>query len=158
MSIRPSPKICVGASAGGHTNELLALLKAADRWPVKPSVYITTLDIVADSFASKGRVYVIGECDRRHPGRALGVLMRAVRCALKERPDVVITTGSLPLAMVCFFTKLLGSKIIWIDSVAQMEDLSVSGRFVRLFADICLSQWPEVAQKYRNVEYVGEVL
>lgn len=151
-------KICVGASAGGHTNELLALLRASGGWPAGPAVYVTTLAMLAEKFAGRGRVYVIGECDRRRPLKAVGVFLRALRCVAKEKPDVVITTGSLPLAIMCLLARLFGARIAWIDSIANTEDLSLSGRLVRRFADVCLSQWPRVAAKYSNVEYVGELL
>jgi UDP-N-acetylglucosamine:LPS N-acetylglucosamine transferase len=77
---------------------------------------------------------------------------------MKERPDVVITTGSLPLAMVCLSAKLFGAKIVWIDSIANVERFSVSGRLVRHFVDLFLTQWPELAQEYKNVEYAGAIV
>ena len=48
--------------------------------------------------------------------------------------------------------------MIWIDSIANTRVLSMSGRMIRPFADLILSQWPEVAARYRHVEYAGEVL
>ena len=86
------------------------------------------------------------------------VLIRSLVLVIKERPTIVITTGSFPLALVCFSSKLFGAKVVWIDSVANIERLSMSGRFVRCFADLCLAQWPECASKYKNVEYVGALL
>lgn len=139
-------------------NQLLKLLEYAHFWPCKPVLFITTLDALASKLKERGRVYVIGECNRHHPFRAIGVFVRCFLIASKERPDVVVTTGSMPLALFCIFAKLFGAKIIWIDSVANMEQLSMSGRLMRNFADLCLTQWPEVAQKYKNVEYVGEIL
>jgi UDP-N-acetylglucosamine:LPS N-acetylglucosamine transferase len=150
--------ICVGASAGGHTNELLALLNAVTDWPVEPQVYVTTLDIVAETLARRGRVHVIGECDRRHLWHLPCVIWRAWRVIVRERPDVIITTGSLPLALLCALGKIHGAKVGWVDSVAQIQRLSMSGRVVRYFADLCLCQWPAVAARYRNVVYAGEVL
>jgi hypothetical protein len=59
---------------------------------------------------------------------------------------------------MCFWGKLFGAKVIWLDSVANTEKLSMSGRMIRYFADLVLSQWPDVAAKYPNVEYAGEVI
>lgn len=153
-------KLVVGASAGGHATELLILLECAKGiWPVEPSVYITTMRIAAEGFAKHGKpVHVVGECDRRKPLQAIAVLFRTLWLAVLERPDAVVTTGSLPLAMFCVWAKLLGAKIVWIDSVAQIEEMSASGRFVRRIADLCLAQWPDVAARYPDVEYAGEVL
>lgn len=151
-------KICVGASAGGHMNQLLRLLEMSESWPQPPSFYVTTLETLAEKLAHRGPVYVIGECDRRHPLKAVGVLMRSLRVVIKERPDVVITTGSLPLAMVCLSTKLFGAKVVWIDSIANVERFSVSGRMMRYVADLFLTQWPELADGCKNVEYAGAIV
>ncbi|WP_298233753.1 hypothetical protein [uncultured Azohydromonas sp.] len=153
-------KLVVGASAGGHANELQILLRHAQGlWPAQPAAYITTMEIAASGFDTGGRpVHVIGECDRRKPFQAVAVLGRTLGLAWKLRPDVVVTTGSMPLALFCIWSKLLGAKVVWIDSVAQIEALSVSGRLMRRVADLCLAQWPAVAARYRGVEYAGEVL
>ncbi len=157
---RPA-RLVAGSSAGGHTNELLILLAAAQGcWPVEPAVFVTTMDIAAGGFARYGKpVRVIGEADRRKPLQALGVLWRSLRWVLHDRPTVIVTTGSMPLAVYCIWAKLLlRSRVLWIDSVAQVDDLSMSGRIMRRVADECLAQWPEVAQKYANVQYAGEVM
>ena len=82
-------------------NQLLKLLDMPTCLPQPPAFYVTTLDALAQKLAKRAPVYVIGECDRRHPFKALRVMLRSLNLVIKERPDVVITTGSLPLAMVC---------------------------------------------------------
>jgi UDP-N-acetylglucosamine:LPS N-acetylglucosamine transferase len=139
-------------------NQLLKLLGQSDCWPQDPSFYVTTLEALARKFPQDKPHYVIGECNRNNPIKAMGVLFRSLRVVLKERPDVIITTGSLPLAMVCIFAKLFGARIVWIDSIANIERMSVSGRMVRRFADLCLTQWPELAGRYSNVEYAGAII
>lgn len=151
-------KICAGASAGGHMNQLLRLLDYAYLWPLQPSFYITTLDELVSRLKEKGPVHVIGECNRHHPLRALQTFFRCFRIAMKERPDVVITTGSMPLALFCLIAKVLGARIVWIDSVANIEQYSMSGRLVRNFADLFLTQWPELAENDDKAEYAGSIL
>lgn len=148
-------RLCVGASAGGHMTQLL---KLAPCWADQDSFFVTTLDLVAAPLRPHGPVYVIGECNRERPWRILGVLWRAFRVVWRERPDVVLTTGSLPLALVCLAAKLRGAKVIWIDSVTNVARLSMSGRFVRPFADLCLTQWPHLASARARIEYAGELV
>ena len=154
----PALKVCAGASSGGHMNQLLRLLDAGGDWPWKPTVFVTTLPTVAAPLKARGPVHLVGECDRNHPLKAVGVVLRSLRVALRERPDVVITTGSMPLAMLCAWCKFLGARIVWIDSVANVEKLSMSGRFVRQFADLFLVQWPELADKRHGAEYAGAIV
>ncbi len=153
-----SLKLCAGASAGGHMNQLLKLLEHSDLWPIQPAFYVTTLQAVAEKLEERGPVYVIGECNRHHPWKALKTLCRSFRIVLKERPDAVITTGSMPLALFCGLAKLCGAKVVWIDSIANMKKLSVSGRLALHFADLLLTQWPEVAERYNKAKYVGALL
>ena len=152
--------LVVGASAGGHANELDILLRAARGvWPIEPDVYVTTLQLAAVGFARHGKpVYVVGESDRRKPLQSVAVIARTFLLALKLRPRAVVTTGSMPLAIFCIWSKLLGAKIVWVDSVAQIEHMSLSGRVMRRIADLCLVQWPELTVQYAGVEYAGEVL
>ena len=153
-------RLVVGASAGGHANELEILLRAAHGiWPQEPEAYITTLQLAAAGFARHGKpVYVVGESDRGKPMQAVAVIARTFLLALRLRPRAVVTTGSMPLAIFCIWAKLFGAKIVWVDSIAQIEHLSLSGRVMRRVADLCLAQWPEVAAQYPGVEYAGEVM
>ena len=151
-------KICVGASSGGHMNQLLKLLEYSDEWMHNPYVYITTLDVLAPILRKRGDVYVIGEADRLHPFKAVIVLCKSLHAAFKERPDIVITTGAMPLAFFCFFSKLFGARIVWIDSVANIDKLSLSGRFVKLFSNLFITQWPDLATPDGKIQYVGEIL
>jgi len=139
-------------------NQLLNLLEASEKWPQRPSFYITTLQQLAEKLEKLGPTYVIGECNRLHPLMTFFIFIRSLRIVFKERPDVVVTTGSLPLALVCLSAKLFGAKVIWIDSIANVEKLSMSGAMVRHFADIFITQWPELTKRYSNTEYVGTLL
>ena len=151
-------KLCVGASSGGHMTELLGLLSTAENWPVKPSVYVTTREIWAKKLYELGPTYLVGECDRNKPLKILATIARSFWFVIKERPDVIVTTGSLPIAIVCMLAKkLLGTKVVWIDSVAQLDDLSMSGKMLLKRADLFLTQWPEVAERYPEAKYVGEL-
>jgi len=136
----------------------MQLLKLSRAWEGYPTCCVTTLPLAVEALAPWGKVHVIGECNRHHPIRAMGVLLRVIKVAWSERPDVVLTTGSLPLALFCLAAKCLGAKTIWIDSVTNVEKLSMSGRLMRHFADLLLTQWPHLQKKYRHVEYAGAIV
>jgi len=77
---------------------------------------------------------------------------------IRHRPNVVISTGAAVGCITCFLGWLSGAKIIWLDSITNVERISLSGRLVRPIADLFLVQWPELAKKYNNVEYLGTVI
>ena len=148
-------KICLVASAGGHLSQLLAV---ADSWKGHDTFCVATSEVVRGRLQKQGKTYIVGECNRQHPLQVLRVLSRCIVIALRERPQVVISTGAAAGCMQCFLCKLLGAKIVWIDSITNVDRLSLSGRMVRRIADLFLVQWPQLAQKYNNVQFAGTVI
>lgn len=134
------------------------LLKLAETWAGYETFCITTTDVVREKVSAYGKVYVIGECNRKELTKTLKVLVRSLKVVFKERPDVVISTGAAVGCIVCFLAKVIGAKVIWIDSITNVKKPSLSGRIVRYIADLFLVQWPEIAEKYQNVEYKGVVI
>ena len=139
-------------------NQLLLLLEQSDQWPMQPDFYVTTMPQLSEMLSKRGRAYVIGECNRHHPIETIKVILRAFRIVFKERPDLIITTGSMPIAMLCLVSKLFGAKVVWVDSVANTERFSMSGRLMIRFADLFLTQWPELARTNPKAEYAGEII
>jgi UDP-N-acetylglucosamine:LPS N-acetylglucosamine transferase len=150
-----SLKIGLVASAGGHLNELL---KVAPSCAGGETFAVTTSKVVNGALGQVGRTYAVGECNRQHPLRVMLLLLRCFRIVRRHRPDIVISTGAAVGCVMCLLAKLAGARVIWLDSITNVEKLSLSGRLVRPFADLFLVQWPELAQKYPGVEYVGAVL
>jgi len=148
-------KVCIAASAGGH---LTQLLKLSESWQGYDTFCVTTSDVVREKLQKYGKAYTVGECNREHPFRVILVLIRCINTILRERPDVVISTGSAVGCIMCFLGKLLGAKVVWVDSIANVELVSLSGRMVRHIADLFLVQWPELAEQYSNVEYSGAAI
>ncbi len=151
-------KVCVGASSGGHMTELNALLRHVDSWPARPGLRIATLGDVTGASRDGVTSYAIGECNRNTPVDALRTIWRSLRIVVRERPDVIVTTGSLPLALFCLVGRLFGARIVWIDSVSQIDELSLSGRLVRPFASQFFVQWPGLAERFPGTRYAGELV
>lgn len=148
-------RICLAASAGGHMSQLL---KLSESWNGHRTFWVITTQVVVEQLQKNGNVYVVGESNHQHPLKVLIVLMRCIKIVLREKPDVVISTGAAAGCIVCFLGKLFGARVVWIDSITNVKRLSLSGRIVRPFADLFLTQWPEIARQYKNVEYIGAVM
>lgn len=155
MDKRGRLRICLAASAGGHTSQLL---KLAESWNGYETFCVTTTEVVREKLSRFGTVYVVGECNRKYPLRVVKVLMQCIRILFKEKPDVVLSTGAAAGCLLCLFGKIMGAKVIWIDSITNVERISLSGRMVRYIADLFLVQWPELASRYKKVEFVGTVI
>ena len=149
------PKICLAASAGGHLVQLLRLRRSWEGFDV---FYVSTVDVVKDKLSQSGRAYIVGECNRQHPFRIVQVLGRCLKVILTERPGVVISTGAAPGFLMCFIGRLFGAKIVWIDSIANVRRLSMSGKMIRPFCSLFLTQWEELQDTAKKIEYAGSVV
>ncbi len=148
-------KICLAASAGGH---LTQLLKIADSWNEYDTFFITTSTIVKNKLKDYRNVYITGECNRQHPLKSFRVFAHCFKIILAERPDVVISTGAAVGCIACFLGKLFGARIVWIDSITNAEQLSLSGRLIRPVANLFLAQWQQFANQYPNVLFEGTLI
>lgn len=72
------------------------------------------------------------------------------------RPGVIITTGAAPGLMGIVIGRIFGAKTIWIDSVANVEKLSLSGRIAAKIADRVYTQWSHLSTQ--KIVYRGNLL
>jgi len=102
------------------------------------------------------RVYVVNDATRWNRLALLRLTLRLLAILWRERPDVVVSTGAAPGCICVCFGKLTGAKTVWIDSIANAEQLSLSGKLVGRFCDLWLTQWPELARP-DGPRFVGTV-
>jgi UDP-N-acetylglucosamine:LPS N-acetylglucosamine transferase len=148
-------KICIAASAGGHISQLLKLSQC---WDGHVTFCVTTTKVVEGQIRKYGNVYIVGECNHQHPLRVLATLMRCLKAIIREKPDIVISTGAAAGCIMCFLGKIIGAKVIWIDSITNVNRISLSGRLIRPIADLFLVQWPHLVQRQVNIEFAGTVI
>ncbi len=148
-------KIALVASSGGHLSQLLKLQEA---WQGHDTFFIVTSDVVKKKLGADKRVYVSGECNRQHIGRVVKVFLRCLQAIRRERPDVVLSTGAAVGCLSCLVGKCFGARVVWVDSITNVSRMSLSGRMVRHIADLCLVQWPSLVEKYKRVEYAGNII
>lgn len=141
------------ASGGGHWVQLLRLRPA---WEGCEVAYAT---VHADSAAEVPghRCFTFPDASRANPLGFLGVAWRLFAATLAFRPQVVVTTGSAPALIAILFGRLIGARTLWIDSIANSEQMSSSGMRARQLAHQCVTQWPQLAAEPRP-GYWGSVV
>lgn len=100
---------------------------------------------------------VIGDCNRSQKLRAIWSALTALHLVLQIRPDVVVSTGAAPGYFAVCFGHWLGARTIWVDSIANAEELSMSGRMAGKHVDLWLTQWAHLARP-EGPDYRGTVL
>jgi len=74
---------------------------------------------------------------------------------LKFRPKFIVTTGTHTAGPMCCIGKLLGAKIIYIETFASIHTKTVTGRLIYKFADLFVVQWQSMLKVYPKAYYAG---
>lgn len=150
---RGKPKVLAIASGGGHWAQLSRLVSC-----------LKDVDLICASTKLGDESLVPGHVVRRvRDGNRWGklALMRSAadvfRLVMLDRPDVVITTGAAPGYFALLAGRMLRMRTIWVDSIANTDELSLSGKKAERFADLWLTQWPELASP-SGPQYAGSVI
>src|SRR5690348_5153571 len=146
-------KILAVSSSGGHWIELLRLRPAFTGHDV---VYITTQKN-SQSQVPGQRLHIIADANQWTKFRLLITLVQVFCLVAHERPDIVISTGAAPGYFALRFAKWFGARTVWIESIANAEELSLSTKLVQPYADLLLTQWPHMA-KPAGPFYRGDIL
>lgn len=143
-------KLLAVASQGGHLIQLMRLKPVFDLYDAS---YVSNQhrEGMEENFTT------IADANRNAKFKLLLLFMQMLWIMIRKRPDVVISTGAAPGYFALMLGKLLGAKTIWLDSIANAEELSLSGQRAGKFADLWLTQWPEVACE-NGPQYRGSVL
>jgi UDP-N-acetylglucosamine:LPS N-acetylglucosamine transferase len=147
-------RILAVASAGGHWVQLGRLSEAfAD----SDTLYVTT---VAGETAPSGNrpVAKVSDASRNEPWRIVLAAFQLALLMLRFRPEAVITTGAAPGYVALRLAKLRGCRTVWLDSIANAEEISMSARLARPYADLWLTQWEELSRQTPGLDYWGQIL
>lgn len=138
-----SPRILAIASAGGHWVQLRRMKPAFEGLDVAfASVFPDYAEDVTGS-----RFHRFDDVNRFKKLSAVKVVSQIFMILLRERPKVIITTGSFPgLIAITLGRYLFGARTIWIDSVANCEKLSSSGERAGKVAHVWLTQWEHLSR------------
>lgn len=152
------PRIMAVASAGGHWVQLIRLCPAWDGMEV---TYVTTdpglRQTLPKTDGPAPDFRVITEGNRWHKRKLVKQLLQLTYLMARLRPDAVITTGAAPGYFALRLGRMFGARTVWIDSMANAEELSLSGQQSRRHADLWLTQWEHLA-KPEGPHFLGSVL
>lgn len=156
MSVTPKrnpKKLLAVASGGGHWVQLLRLGPAF----IDCEIVFVTVDQAYRTDVHDCRFYSVSDATRRTVIRLVRSTLKLFWIICKERPDVIVSTGAAPGYIAIRLGKLFGARSVWVDSIANAEELSMSGAMAGRCADLWLTQWPHLAKR-DGPHYRGAVL
>ena len=137
-------KICFTASTGGHFEQLMMLKPLMDKY---------------DSFivTEKTGYSVIKDNRKIYYFKMITNAFKSFKIFLREKPDVIISTGALATIPICIFAKVLKKKIIFIESFAKVTSPTLTGKLIYKFADQFYVQWEQMKEYYPEAIYEGGI-
>ena len=145
-------KICLISSSGGHYEQLKMLKKLGKDYDI---FWITEYT----PYASEANYYMIqtGMKDKWYILKMIRNLLRTLKIWVKERPDYVVTTGSMVAIPMALLAKLFRKKLVYIESFARVSDSSKTGQLLYKYADLFIVQWESMKEVYPNAVYGGSL-
>jgi UDP-N-acetylglucosamine:LPS N-acetylglucosamine transferase len=146
-------KVLLISSSGGHWVQMCRLLEAFKGC----SIEFASTEKSYHQHHPKHVFHYVPDASRWNKAKLLWQALSVLFVLIKVRPDVVVSTGASVGLFALFFGKKLGARTIWLDSIANSDELSLSGRKVQKHADLYLTQWEHLA-KEQGAEYAGSVI
>ena len=147
-------KVLAIASPGGHWIQLNKICNPLEsQFDV---VYITP-GAQYGSTKNNKRVLSITDASADSKLKLIPLVFQLLMIFIKERPTAIISTGAAPGAIAFLLAKFLPIKTIWVDSIANVAQLSRSGRIIKNHADKVITQWESLSDGDKVV-YQGSIL
>lgn len=141
------------ASGGGHWVQLRRLAPAFEGSDL---VYVTT-EPSHRTTVGEARFRVVPDSSRWQRWRVVWCALVISWVLIKERPDAIVTTGAAPGYIAIRLGKYVGARTVWVDSIANADELSMSGEMARRHVDLWLTQWEHLARP-DGPHFFGSVL
>lgn len=147
------PKLCIVCSGGGHLIEALI-----ETYTLRlPKFFVTFYSPHLD-FLLKDEIHYYIINPYRNPVRFVKTFWQSLRIFLKEKPDVIFSSGASIAIPMYLIGKVFGLLLIFAESPACTENPSATGRFLYPFCDLFIVPWPHLLKYYKRASYFGDFL
>ena len=153
-------KVLFISSTGGHLNELLQLKTLFEKYDYN---IITEKDKTNEYLKEEygKRVKYLPYGTRSHLLKYIFIyfylILKTIYLYFLIRPKVIITTGTHTAGPMCYLGKIFGSKIIYIETFANINKKTATGRLIYPIADLFIVQWEEMLKLYPKAVYGGSI-
>jgi UDP-N-acetylglucosamine:LPS N-acetylglucosamine transferase len=92
-----------------------------------------------------------------YPFKLLFNCFKSLYYFLKIRPKVIVTTGTHTAGPMCCIAHIFKKKVIYIETFANVNTKTATGKLVYKFADLFVVQWPQMLEVYPNAKCFGSI-
>lgn len=151
-------KVLFIASTGGHLNELMQLKDMFNYY----DYHIVTEKTNSNKYLKKkyGKkinylIYGTKHHMLTYPFKLLINCFISLFIYLRFRPDYIITTGTHTAGPMCLIGKIFGSRVIYIETFANMVTKTATGKLLYPVADKFIVQWKSMKKLYPDSDFGG---
>lgn len=144
-------KICLVSSSGGHWEQLKKLQPLIDKY----DGFMVTEKTMFEADEARYFMHQTDLKDKWMPLKMLVNSFYALYIWIKERPDYVVTTGTMVAYPFYLLSWLLRKKFIFIETFGRANMPTVAGRLMEKHANKFIVQWETQAKYYKKAEYGG---
>lgn len=147
-------KICLVGSSGGHLTHLY-MLKSF--WKDKDRFWVTFDKEDARSLLEKEKMYSCYYPTNRNLKNLIRNTFLAIKILLKEKPDLIISSGAAVAVPFFYLGKLFGAKTIYIEVFDRIDTPTLTGKLVYPVTDRFIVQWEEMKKVYPKAINLGSI-
>lgn len=151
-------KVMFISSTGGHLTELMQLSKMFDKYNYHIVTEKTKSNLaLKDKYKEKINFLIFGTKDHllTYPFKLIANCFISLYLYLKIHPDYIITTGAHTAGPMCCIGKIFGTRIIYIETFANIISKTVTGRLLYPISDKFIVQWENMNKLYPNSTFGG---
>lgn len=151
-------KVLFISSTGGHFNELMQLESMFSKYDYH---IITEKTKSSKELKNKyaGRIDFLIYGTKSHPltypFKLIANCFKSAYFYLKVHPDYIITTGTHTAGPMCCIGKIMGSRIVYIESFANIHTKTATGKLLYPISDLFIVQWKDMTKLYQDAKYGG---
>lgn len=148
-------KVLAIASPGGHWIQLNKICNPLeDRLDI---VYVTPAASYSSATYNSRKILAVSDASADSKLKLIPLSLQLLKIFIIERPTAIISTGAAPGAIAFLLAKFLPIRTIWVDSIANVSQLSRSGRMVKNHSDLVMTQWEPLSDN-QTIHYKGSIL
>lgn len=151
-------KVLFISSTGGHLSELMQLKSLFTKYDYHIITEKTKSNLnLKNKYKNKVNYLVYGTKDHFwiYPFKFIYNCFKSLILYIKIHPDYIITTGTHTAVPMCYLGKLFGSKVIYIETFANITTKTLAGRMIYPIADKFIVQWDSMKKLYPKAEVGG---
>ena len=156
-------KILVALGEGGHTKEMLTLVDMLGDHFSYGYLIVQDDEVSESKLRRPGPIFrIVRPRDKEHHllkdvFKTFGSGWQSLRALRRFRPGAVLSSGPSVAVPICVLARLLGIKVIFVETGSRVTALSMTGRIMYRVAHLFFVQWPELQEHYPKAIYAGRL-